>query len=167
MGWGQPITTDERAIVAESLFDMGAVEGGQYDGGLANTAGPDQGHRREIFCGADNPLDELFASKEDFRWRRRQFSLECAGCKGKGLGLSVAEVAYPLLVWVAISDHSMTQRERVTYRPILVNNCFVHFHHSMMRINGYGVGGGYYGVRLQTQFGLGRERSAVMKSERI
>ena len=94
--------------------------------------------------------------------------MEYAGCKGKELGLSVAEVAYLLLIWVVISDHSMTQRERVTYCPILANNCFAHFHYSMMRINGYGVGGSYHSVRLQTQFGLGRELSvAVTKEERI
>ena len=58
----------------------------------------------------------------------------------------------------------MTQREWVTYRPTLTIN---HFHHSPMRIEGYGVSGSYYGMCVQSQLGLGSESLVTTKQERI
>ena len=70
------------------------------------------------------------------------------------LGLSVVEISYLLSAWVAISVCSMTQSEWVTYRLVLTVD---HFHHSLMRIDGYGMSGSYYGMCVQSQLGLGSE----------
>ena len=40
----------------------------------------------------------------------------------------------------------MIRRERVTYRPILATDRLSYFHHSLMRIDGYGVGSSGYVV---------------------
>ena len=70
------------------------------------------------------------------------------------LGLSLVEIPHPFSVWVAISVCSITQRERVAYRPILATNCLANFHHSLMCISDYGVSGGSYGLS-GSSYGMG------------
>ena len=48
----------------------------------------------------------------------------------------------------------MTQRKRVTYRPILATNCLTYFHHSLMGVDDYGVSGGGYGMS-GSSYGMG------------
>ena len=71
MGCGEPIATDERAVVAESLLDSTIVQNSQDDRCLANSARPSQSNWCEVFCEIDNRLDQLAASEEELRWRRR------------------------------------------------------------------------------------------------
>ena len=79
----------------------------------------------------------------------------------------MAEIAYLLSPWMVISVCLMTHGERVTYRPILGTNRLAHFHHGLMRIDGYGVSGSSYVVRVQSQLGLGSEGLVTTKQEHI
>ena len=65
------------------------------------------------------------------------------------LGLSLAKVVYLFSACVAISVCSTAHREHVTYRPILATNCLAHFHHSLMRIDGYSVSGSSYVMNVR------------------
>ena len=42
----------------------------------------------------------------------------------------------------------------MTYRPILATNCLAHFHHSLMRIESYGMSGSSYGMG-SSSYGMG------------
>ena len=51
-----------------------------------------------------------------------------------------------LSVWVTIGVSSTTQREWVTYHPILAIDRLAHFHHNLMRIDSNDVSGSSYGT---------------------
>ena len=69
----------------------------------------------------------------------------------------------------------------MTHHPILAINRLTHFYHSLMDVNGYGVGGSGYGTNIccygmgvgcdgvcvQSQLGLGRELSVTTNQELI
>ena len=69
----------------------------------------------------------------------------------------------------------------MTHRPVLASDRLTHFHHSLvgvdsycvsgssygMSVGHYGMGVNCYGVRVQSQFGLGRESLARTKREHI
>ena len=78
-----------------------------------------------------------------------------AGCKGKTLGLLLADITCLPSACVTISIHPVTQGKRVTYHLILTTNHPAHFHHSLTGLDGYAVSVSDYGVCAQTQFGLG------------
>ena len=90
-----------------------------------------------------------------------------AGTKRETLGPLIVGIAYLLSVWVAISVCSMTQRERVAYRPILTIDRLAHFYHSLTHINGHSAGISDYSVCVQSQLGLGGEWLATTKQGRI
>ena len=65
---GEFVATDEPAVMAKPLLDAIVVEDSQSEGGLANSAGTDEGDGCEVFCKVDDLLDQLVASKESPWW---------------------------------------------------------------------------------------------------
>ena len=72
-GMGELIAADESTIVAEPLLDAVVVQDGQRDGCLANPAGTNKGDWSQVFCKANDFLDQLVTPKEGPRWRGRGF----------------------------------------------------------------------------------------------
>jgi len=68
---GELVTTDEPAVVAETLFDAIVVEDGESDGRLADSANTNESEGNEVFCQTGELLDQLVSSKEVPRWRWR------------------------------------------------------------------------------------------------
>ena len=60
---GEFVAADEPAILAKSPLDAIIVEDGQSNGCLANSTGTNESDWLEVFCRADDLLDQLVASK--------------------------------------------------------------------------------------------------------
>ena len=65
---GEFVATDKPTVMAKPFLDAIVVEDSQSDGGLANSASTDESDGREVFCEADDLLDQLVASKEGPWW---------------------------------------------------------------------------------------------------
>ena len=68
------VTTYEPTVVTKSLFNAVVVKDGQSDGRLADPAGTNKSNWSQVFCEANDLLDQLVASKEVPRWRGWEFS---------------------------------------------------------------------------------------------
>ena len=68
---GELVTANEPAVVAETLLDAVVVEDGEGDGRLADSASTNESKWSEVFCQADELLDQLISSKEIPWWRWR------------------------------------------------------------------------------------------------
>jgi len=62
------VTANESTVVTEPLLDPVAVESGQGDRGLADSASTDGGDWGEVLGEIDYLLDQLVASEERPRW---------------------------------------------------------------------------------------------------
>ena len=71
---GEFVATDEPAVMAKPFLDAIVMEDSQSEGGLSNSAGTDESDGREVFCEADDLLDQLVASKEGPWWLWWRFS---------------------------------------------------------------------------------------------
>ena len=89
---GELVTANEPAVVAETLLDAVVVEDGEGDGRLADSASTNESEWSEVFCQADELLDQLVSSKEVSRWWRWRFS-RCTRCKYKTSGPLTVEIA--------------------------------------------------------------------------
>ena len=79
---GELVATDEPTVVTESLFDAIVMEDSQSDECLADSAGTNEGDGYEVFCQANDLLDQLITSETGPRWRGRGFS-RCTRSKYK------------------------------------------------------------------------------------
>ena len=69
---GEPITTNESAVVTKPLLDPVMVEDGQGDGGFADSPSTNESDWSKLLGEIDYLLDQLVASKErpwGNRWR--------------------------------------------------------------------------------------------------
>ena len=74
MGGGELVTADEPTVVSEPFLDAVVVEDGEGDGGLSDTPRTDESDWGEIFCEADDLVDQLVTPETDSRWLWRRFS---------------------------------------------------------------------------------------------
>ena len=65
------VTTDKPAIVSKLLLDATMVEDGEGDRCLPDPPWTDESDWREVFCEADDLLDQLVAAETDPRRRWR------------------------------------------------------------------------------------------------
>ena len=65
------VAADEPAINPEPLLNATVVEESESDGRLADSASTDESEWSEVFCQADELLDQLVSPKEVPRWWRR------------------------------------------------------------------------------------------------
>ena len=68
---GELVAADEPTVVSESFPDATMVEDSQSDGGFSDPSRTDESDWSEVFCEADNLLDQLIAPKTGPRWRGR------------------------------------------------------------------------------------------------
>jgi len=77
---GELVAADEPAVDTKPLLDAIVVEDGESEGRLSDSANADKSKWSEVFCQADELLDQLVSSEEIPWWRWRWFS-GCARCK--------------------------------------------------------------------------------------
>jgi len=71
---GELVATDEPAVVSKPFLDAIVVEDGESDGRFPNTPCADESDWGEIFCEADDLLDQILASETGPRRRGRRLS---------------------------------------------------------------------------------------------
>ena len=71
IGTGELVTTDESAVVTESLFDAIVMEDSQSDGRLSDPASTDESDGCEVVSQIDNLLDQFVTSETGPRRRGR------------------------------------------------------------------------------------------------
>jgi hypothetical protein len=62
------VTTDESAVIAESVLDAIVVEEGESDGGFSDSPCANKGDGFEVFGETDELLDQLVTSKTCPGW---------------------------------------------------------------------------------------------------
>ena len=70
-GTGELVTTDESAVVTESLFDAIVMKDSQSDGCLSDSTSTNEGDGCEVFGQTDDPLNQLVTSETGPRRRGR------------------------------------------------------------------------------------------------
>ena len=78
------LAADESTVDRESLFDAIVMEDGQSDGRLPDPASTDESNGCQVFCQADDLVDQLAAS-EASSWGRWRWFAGYGGCKHKEL----------------------------------------------------------------------------------
>ena len=90
-GW-ELVAADKPTFVSELLLDAIVVEDGQSDGCFPNSAWTDESYWGEVFCEADDLVDQLATSETGPRRRGRWFS-KYTRCECKVLDSLVIGVA--------------------------------------------------------------------------
>ena len=65
---GDLVATDESTVIAKPLLDAAVVEDSEGDGSLPNSASTEESDGSEVSRETNDLLDQLVASKEDYRW---------------------------------------------------------------------------------------------------
>jgi len=74
------VATDKPTVGSKSFLDAIVVEDGESDGRFPNPPCADESDWSEIFCEANDLLDQILASETSPWWWGRRFS-EDSGCK--------------------------------------------------------------------------------------
>ena len=79
---GELVATDEPTVGSKPFLDAIMMEDGQSDGCFPNSSCTDEGDWGEVFCEADDVLDQLLTSEKDSRgWGRRFTRHARSGCE--------------------------------------------------------------------------------------
>ena len=65
---GELVAADESPVVSKPFLDAIVVEDGQSDCRFPDPACADESNRSEVFCEADNVLDQVVAPETGPRW---------------------------------------------------------------------------------------------------
>jgi len=85
---GELVATDKTTVGPKPFLDAIVVEDGEGDGRFPNPSCADESNWSEIFCEADDLIDQILTSETSpRRWGRRLS--KCAKCKCETLDLPV------------------------------------------------------------------------------